>query len=117
MEPPAAQNPKKQIKKASKKHPKSSAPKSGSVVRFWSQTGTPLSWRSAPKITTNPKIFEMEPRDSKRCPRAPKITENDYFYVLKSRKSHCKNDPQMQNLSKTEANKKARWRDCAQRTG
>ncbi len=73
--------------------------------------------RNAPKITTNPKIVEMGARASKKCPRAPKMTENNDFCLPKSRKFHCKNDKKMQALSKIEANKQARWRDCAQRTG
>ena len=117
MEPPASQNPKKLKKEGSKKHQKSSTPKSGLVVRFWYQNGGRISSRNAPKITTNPKIVEMGARASKRCPRPPKITKNDDSRLPKSRKSHCGNNSKMQKLSKNEANKKARWRDCAQRTG
>ena len=118
MEPPTTKNPTKTRKtNASKKHPKRSTPKSGLVVRFCPQNGTSFSSRNAPKITTNPKIVEMGPGASKKCPRAPKMTENYDFCLPKSRKCHCKNDPTMLKFSKNEANKKARWRDCAQRTG
>ena len=117
MEPPAFPNPKKLITKTLKKHPKSSTPKSRVVVRFLSQNGNTFSWRNAPKITSNPKIVKMGPRASKRCPRAPKMTENNDFCRSKYRTFHCKNDPKIKKISKHEANKKARWRACAQRTG
>ena len=106
MEPPASQNPKKLIKKASKKHSKSSTPKSGLVVRFLSQNGMPFSSRNAPKITTNPNIVEMGPRASKRWPRAPKMTKNDYFCLPKSRKSHCGNDKTCKQYPKMKTTKR-----------
>ena len=107
MEPPATQNRKKLTKtKPSKKHPKRSTPKSVLVVRFWYQNGMSFSSRNAPKITTNPKIVEMGPRASKKCPRASKITENNDFCLPKSRKFHCKNDPKIQKFSKIKPTKR-----------
>ena len=116
MEPPATQNPKKLENK------KLETPKIQHSQKWVSGWVFVSKWgdffvADRPKITTNPKIFEMGPRASKRCPLAPKITKNVDYRLPKSRKSHCTNDPLMQKLSKNEANEKARWRDCAQRTG